>query len=393
MKLGVLQERRPGETRVALVPAQVPLAANPKTGLEVLVEPGAGLHAGFSDAEYAEKGATIAADRAQVLAQADVLLCVRLPEDSETLVALNGSKTLIGMADPLGNPQLIADLAGRGLRVFALELIPRITRAQNMDVLSSMATVSGYKAVLLAANHLTRMFPMLMTAAGTIPPAKVLVLGAGVAGLQALATARRLGAVTMGYDVRIAAREQVESLGAKFVELDLKADDAEGAGGYAKQLDQSFYDRQRQLLGRVIAECDVVISTAAVPGSKSPLLIDEAAVQGMKSGSVIVDLAAERGGNCALTIPDRTIQAHGITILGPTNLPASVPTHASQLYSRNLVNFITHLSKLGLLGGNSTETDDQIARETLACDRGEVQSVPVRHKLGLPVKTPEAVGS
>ena len=278
-------------------------------------------------------------------------------------------QTLIAFLDPLGEPALAAALAARGVTALAMELMPRITRAQSMDALSSMATVAGYKAVLLAASHLPRMFPMLTTAAGTIKPARVFVVGAGVAGLQAISTARRLGAPVEAYDVRPAAKEQVQSVGAKFVELPLEAGDAEDKGGYAKAQDESFYRRQREMMAKVVAGSDVVITTAAIPGKRSPVLVTEEMVKGMAPGSVIVDLAAERGGNCELTRADEIVVAHGVTILGPTNLPSTVPYHASQMYGRNVTTFVTHLVKDGVL---TLSADDEIARETLVTRDGQV---------------------
>jgi H+-translocating NAD(P) transhydrogenase subunit alpha len=278
-------------------------------------------------------------------------------------------QVVIGMCDPLGEPQSVAEVAKSGATLFALELIPRTTRAQAMDVLSSMATIAGYRAVLVAALELPKIFPLLMTAAGTLKAARVLIIGAGVAGLQAIATARRLGAVVRAYDVRPVVREQVESLGGKFVELPLETQQAEGAGGYAKAQDEAFYQRQRELLGKVVAESDVVITTAAIPGKPSPLLVTAEAVAAMQPGSVIVDLAAERGGNCALTQADFRVVAHGVTILGPTNLPSEVPQHASQMFSANVTAFLQNLVKKGELVLNR---DDEIIRETLAGHGGEV---------------------
>jgi H+-translocating NAD(P) transhydrogenase subunit alpha len=287
---------------------------------------------------------------------------------------------IIGMCDPLGNAQAVKDLADRRVSLFALELIPRITRAQSMDVLSSMATIAGYKAVLIAANHLPKMFPMLMTAAGTLTPAKVLVIGAGVAGLQAIATARRLGAVVQAYDVRPAVKEQIESLGAKFVELPLETAGAEDKGGYAKELDDSQQQRQRELLANVVAANDVCITTAAIPGRQSPLLVTADAVRRMAPGSVIVDLAAERGGNCELTKPDQTVVEHGVTIFGPTNLASEIPQHASQMYSKNVVTLLQLLTKKGEVDLN---LNDEVIRETLATKDGQVQTPRIRETLGL----------
>jgi NAD(P) transhydrogenase subunit alpha len=375
MIVGIPQETFPGERRVALVPAMVPILA--KAGLEVCVQAGAGLAAGFPDNQYADKGAKIAAGRDEVLA-ADVLLQVRAaganPEAGKAdLPRLRQGQVLVGLCDPLGEPQAVQEVAARGVTLFALELVPRITRAQAMDVLSSQATVAGYRAVLLAATALPKLFPMLMTAAGTITPAKVFVVGAGVAGLQAIATAGRLGAVVSAYDVRPAVKEQVQSLGAKFVEMPLEAAGAETRGGYAQQMDEEFYRKQRELMARVVAQSDVVITTAAVPGKKAPVLITAAMVEGMAAGSVLVDLAAERGGNCELTRGGQTVVHKNVTILGPTNLPAEVPHHASQLYAKNIATFLLALVKDGKLALNM---DDEIIRDTLVAREGQVARKP-----------------
>jgi NAD(P) transhydrogenase subunit alpha len=384
MIIGIPQETFPGDHRVALIPATVP--ALTKAKLEVLVEAGAGLAAGYPDKSYEEKGAKTAAGRDAIFKSADVILQVRSlganPEAGRADLGLvRRSQVVIGFMDPLGSPQASRELAERGVTAFAMELLPRITRAQVMDALSSMATVAGYKAVLLAADALPRMFPMLMTAAGTIAPARVFVIGAGVAGLQAIATAHRLGAVVQAYDVRDAVKEQVRSVGAKFVELPLETGSAEAQGGYAKAMDEAFYRRQREMMARVVAESDVVISTAAVPGKRAPVLITEDMVQGMEPGSVIVDLAAETGGNCELTQAGRTVTAHGVTILGPVNLAATVPYHASQMYSKNVSSLLLHLVKEGRLEPN---LEDEITRETLVCRGGEVVHPRVRELLGLP---------
>ncbi len=339
-----------------------------------MVESGSGAQAGYSDEEYAEKGAEIAGERAAVFRSADVILQVRglganLEEGEKDLSLLRQDQIVIGLMEPLSEPEALKLLADRGVTAFALELLPRITRAQNMDVLSSMATVAGYKAALLAAEALPRMFPLLMTAAGTIAPAKVFVVGAGVAGLQAVATARRLGALVSAYDVRTAVREQVQSLGAKFIELPMEAADAETAGGYARELGESFYRRQREMMMKVVAESDVVITTAAVPGRKAPLLVTEEMVRGMKPGSLILDLAAERGGNCELTKPGETVVVHGVTIMGPLNLASTVPYHASQMYAKNITNFLMHLCKDGK---PQPDSEDEIIRSTLVTRGGEV---------------------
>ncbi len=370
MRIGVLKESFPGESRVALVPVHVaPLV---KGGHQVLVEAGAGALAGFPDREYSDKGATIV-PRAQALG-AELLLQVRsAPANAATggaeIGGLKRDQVVIGFADPLSAGELTRRLAAQGVTSFAMELMPRITRAQSMDALSSMATIAGYKAVLLAADTLPRMFPMLMTAAGTVAPAKVFVVGAGVAGLQAISTAKRLGAKVDAYDVRPAVKEQINSLGARFVELPLETTASEDTGGYAKAQDEAFYQRQREMMLKVVAASDVVITTAAIPGRKAPILITEEMVRGMAPGSVIVDVAAERGGNCELTEPGKTVIKHDVTILGPTNLPASVPYHASQMYSRNITTFLAHLLKDGAL---NIDTSDEITRETLVTRGGDV---------------------
>ncbi len=384
MLVGVPRELFAGERRVAMSPASVPLLA--KAGLSVVVESDAGTAAGFRDAEYAEKGAKVSS-RSDALA-AEIVVQVRSAGAAGTagdgdLAGFRTAQTIIGMCDPLGCPEGIAKIAERGVHLFALEMVPRITRAQSMDVLSSMATVAGYRAVLLAATSLPKMFPMLMTAAGTLSAAKVLVIGAGVAGLQAIATARRLGAVVQAYDVRAAVKEQIQSLGAKFVELPLESGGAEDKGGYAKALGEEFYRRQRELLGDVIATCDVVISTAAIPGQKSPLLVTRDAVERMAAGSVVVDLAAERGGNCEVTRADETVVHQGVTILGPTNLPSDVPHDASLMYARNVATLLAHIVNDGKV---RLDADDEIIRETLVATGGEVVSPRIREKLGLPVR-------
>jgi NAD(P) transhydrogenase subunit alpha len=370
MIIGVPKETFPGENRVAIIPATVPALA--KAGLEVHVQTGAGNTAGFTDQQYLDKGAKVVADRDAVFA-ADILLQVRSaganPEAGrDDLPRFRAGQVVIALCDPLGKRERIEETAGRGVTLFALELLPRITRAQSMDVLSSQATLAGYRAVLLAATALPRMFPMLMTAAGTITPARALIIGAGVAGLQAIATAHRLGAVVSAYDVRPAVKEQVQSVGAKFVEMPLETAAAETKGGYAQQMDEDFYRRQRELMARVVAESDVVVTTAAVPGKKSPLLITKAAVEGMAPGSVIVDLAAERGGNCEVTQAGATIVHRGVTVLGPLNLPSEVPFHASQLYSKNIATFLLSLVKDGQV---KLDMEDEIVRGTLVAQGGK----------------------
>ncbi|MFN3321971.1 MAG: Re/Si-specific NAD(P)(+) transhydrogenase subunit alpha [Bryobacteraceae bacterium] len=377
MIVGVPKETFPGERRVALIPQILPTLT--KAGVEIIIEQGAGASAGFPDESYSEKGAKIVS-RADVLKSADIILQIRAfgPDEFE---GLRRGQICIGFFDPLNDPKPIDALAGTGVSAYSMELIPRITRAQSMDALSSMATVAGYKAVLLAATELPRMFPMLMTAAGTIAPARVFIIGVGVAGLQAIATSRRLGAVVQAYDVRPAVREQVESVGARFVELPLEAKGAEDKGGYATAQDESFYRRQRELMARVVAESDVVISTAAIPGKRAPLLITKDAVEGMAPGSVIIDLAAERGGNCELTRADEVVEHNGVRIFGPSNLPSSVPYHASQMYSKNITTFFLHLLKEREKQGGA-DSEDQILQDTLLTRDGEVVHTRIRELLG-----------
>ncbi len=377
MKIAVLKELYPGERRVALVPANVPQLA--KANMQVLVEAGAGAEAGFPDQLYSDKGATVVPDRDAALA-ADILLQVRsvgLDADAGASLrsALRAGQIVIGSCDPLGKPQAIADWANSGATLFSLELIPRITRAQSMDVLSSQATIAGYRAVLVAATELPKMFPMMMTAAGTLTPARVFVIGAGVAGLQAIASARRLGAVVSAYDVRPAVREQVESLGAKFVELAIDASSSEDKGGYAKAMDEEFYRQQRELLASVVAQSDVVITTAAIPGRPSPRLITADAVRNMQPGSVIIDLAAERGGNCELSQPDARVVEQGVVILGPTNIATDIPNHASQMLGNNVVKFLLNMVKDGQLNLNM---EDEIVRDTLVARDGQLVNARVR---------------
>ena len=363
--IGVLAESFPGERRVALVPAALPVLT--KAGAEVLIEPAAGEPAGFPDSDYIEKGAQIAQDRAGVFASADAILQVRSlganpDEGAADLALLRTGQVVIGFGEPLTSVDAARQLAQRGVSFLAMELMPRITRAQSMDALSSMATIAGYKAALIAADNLPRMFPMLMTAAGTVAPARVLIIGAGVAGLQAIATARRLGALVSGYDVRPAAKEQVESLGARFVVLDLESAGAEDKGGYAKAMGEEFYRRQRELMGAVLAENNVVITTAAVPGKKAPVLITREMVHRMAPGSLIVDIAAERGGNCELTRPGEIVEEAGVRIFGPVNLASTIPYHASQMYARNVGSVMKYLIKDGRI---VLDPEDEIVRETL----------------------------
>jgi len=369
--LGTPRETFPQERRVAVIPRQCEVLK--KAGLEVIIEQSAGVAAGFPDEMYVARGARIGS-REDVFREADVIAQVRClganPEIGRSDIPLmHPGQTLIGFGEPLTALRECSDLAATGVSLLALELIPRITRAQSMDALSSMATIAGYRAVLLGANQLPKMFPMLMTAAGTITPAKVFVLGAGVAGLQAIATARRLGAVVCAYDVRPAVKEQVESVGAKFIVLDVDAKSSEDKGGYAKAMDEEFYRRQRELLTEILREQDVVITTAAVPGRKSPILITAEMASAMPPGSVVVDIAAERGGNCELTVPGETVVHNNVTILGPLNIPSMIPNHASQMLSAN----ITAVAKLLLREGNiSLNLEDEIIRESLVTHEGKV---------------------
>jgi NAD(P) transhydrogenase subunit alpha len=385
--IGVPKETYPGERRVALVPSVLPALA--KSGLEVVVQSGAGEASGLADADYTAKGARVLADRAAVFQAADVIaqvLCYGANDRTgqADIPLMRRGQALIGFLRPLGSADVIREIAATGVSSFAIELMPRITRAQSMDALSSMATISGYKAVLIAADSLPRMLPMLTTAAGTITAGKVLVIGAGVAGLQAIATARRLGAVVSAYDLRPAAKEQVHSLGARFVELPLEVQDAEDKGGYARAQDETFYARQRELLGKVVAESDIVITTAVVPGKKAPVLVTREMVEHMVSGSVIVDLAAERGGNCELTRPGEVVMEHGVTLVGLVNLASTVPVNASQMYARNMSTFLSHLFKEGKPELN---LEDQITRETLITRGGEIVNGRVREFYSLPTQT------
>src|SRR5881296_1607229 len=339
--VSVPKETVPGEQRVALVPELVPRLT--EAGLEVAVQSGAGELAGFFDDGYAAKGARL---EAEVFDKADIILKVQ-PPTIEEISHMKEDSVLICFLQPYTNATAIRALAARQITAFAMELMPRITRAQPMDALSAMSTVAGYKAVLVAASRLPRFFPLLMTAAGTVSPARVFVIGAGVAGLQAIGTAKRLGAVVEAYDTRPVVKEQVESLGAKFVELALETKDAEAKTGYAKAQSEEFYEKQRQMMLKYVAAADVVIPTALVPGQRAPVLITEEMIQGMRPGSVIVDLAAEQGGNCALTQPGQDVVKHGVTVIGPLNLPSSVPFHASQMYARNVTSFLAHLVKDG----------------------------------------------
>src|SRR5579884_710638 len=345
MRIAVPREKQSGEARVALVPESVKklIAA----GAEIGVETGAGVRAGFNDSDYEAAGASLMS-RSDLLPEADVLVCVNRPEEDD-VARLKAGAVIVGFLKPLDEPAALEPVISRRLSAFAMELVPRTTRAQSMDALSSMATVAGYKAVIIAAERLPRMFPLLMTAAGTVPPAKVLVLGAGVAGLQAIATARRLGAVVEAYDVRAAAGQDVKSLGAKFLEVDLGGIETQDAGGYAKELSPEALQRGRDMVAKRAAVSDVVITTAQVPGRKAPLMLTEEAIKSMKPGTIVIDLAAPTGGNCALTRPGEEVEHNGVIILGPLNLPATVAGHASQLYSRNLTSFMGLINDKGNL--------------------------------------------
>jgi NAD(P) transhydrogenase subunit alpha len=388
MIVAALRETFPGECRVALIPASVPPLV--KAGWTVRVEAGAGQAAGFTDAQYAEKGAQVVS-RAEAL-QADCLLQVRTLGANPVagradLANLRSGQVVIGLCDPLSQPGSANELAERGVTLFALELVPRISRAQAMDVLSSQASIAGYRAVLLAATTLPKIFPMMTTAAGTITPARVFVFGAGVAGLQAIATAKRLGAVVSATDVRAAVKEQVQSLGAKFVESSAAPAGAaaEAAGGYARAMDEDFYQKQREAMREVVAGQDVLITTAAIPGKPAPTLVTAEMVAAMAPGSVIVDLAAERGGNCELTKPGETVVVNGVTILGPTNLVAEVPNHASQMFAKNVTTLLGHLTTKE--GAWNIDTKDEITRDTLVAKDGQVVNEAVRELLG--IKPPE----
>jgi proton-translocating NAD(P)+ transhydrogenase subunit alpha len=363
MIVGVPRETVPGERRVALVPDLV--AKLRQAGLDVVLQSGAGAQAGFLDAAYVEKGARV---ESEVFAQADVMIKVQPPTAEENNQIKDGA-TLICFLQPYTNASGIQALAARKITAFAMELMPRITRAQTMDALSAMSTVAGYKAVLIAAGHLPKFFPLLMTAAGTLSPARVFIVGAGVAGLQAIGTAKRLGAVVEAYDTRPVVKEQVESLGGKFVELGLETKDAQAATGYAKAQSEEFYEKQRQMMLKVVAAADVVIPTALVPGKRAPILITEEMVQAMRPGSVLVDLAAEQGGNCALTEPGKEVVKHGVTIIGPINIASTVPFHASQMYARTVTNYLMHLCKDGKIELN---LDDELTRGPLVTRDGQV---------------------
>jgi NAD(P) transhydrogenase subunit alpha len=379
--LGVPRETYAGETRVALVPAVISILS--KSGVRVVIERGAGVGSGYPDRLYEAKGATLGS-RDDVF-KCDIVAHVRVagadPGNGDR-GRLRRDQIVIGMADPLNEPEAIREYASTGATLFALELIPRITRGQAMDVLSSMATIAGYKAVLMAADALPRMFPMMMTAAGTVAPARAFIVGAGVAGLQAIASAKRMGAVVHAYDVRPAVKEQIQSLGGKFVELPVEAADAEDKGGYARELGEDFYRRQRELMAKVVAESDVVITTAAIPGKKAPVLITGDMLKAMAPGSVVIDLAAERGGNVDVTRPGETVEVHGVKVIGPVNLAATVPYHASQMYARNMTAFVQNFVKKGVI---NLSTEDEIVRDTMVTRGGDVVSPALRERLGMAV--------
>ncbi|HVT82254.1 MAG TPA: Re/Si-specific NAD(P)(+) transhydrogenase subunit alpha [Phycisphaerae bacterium] len=387
--VGVPKEKTPGETRVALTTTAAAVLIKGK--MSVVIEAGAGSSAGFSDDAYKAKGAAIAA-RGEVFAQADILLQVRcsLAEDRD-FAALKPSAVVIGFCDPLGNAGAISEASGKGISLISMELIPRITRAQSMDALSSQANIAGYKAVLMAANASPKIFPMLMTAAGTLQAVRVFVIGVGVAGLQAISTARRLGAVVSAFDVRPAVKEQVQSVGAKFVELPMDTANAQDQGGYAKALTPEQQKKQAELMAKVIAESDVVITTALVPGRPAPKLVPASAVEKMQPGSVIVDLAAERGGNCELTEPGKTVVKNGVTIIGHTNIPATVPLHTSQMYANNLAKLLGVLvNKEGVL---NLDLKDEIVAGSLVCHGGSVVHPRVLEILGTPAKPAAVIGT
>jgi NAD(P) transhydrogenase subunit alpha len=383
--IGIPSEIKTGEQRVAMSPANVQSLTD--KSVKVLLQANAGSAAGYPDAEYTAAGATITANRKEIFASADVILQVQSfgsnNENSDVdLASLRKGQLVIGMMDPLASPQAAQAVAEKGASAIALELVPRISRAQSMDVLSSMATLAGYKAVLMGASAAPRIFPMLMTAAGTLQPARVLIMGVGVAGLQACATAKRLGAVVEAYDVRPAAREQILSVGAKPVELDLDTGESEGAGGYAKEQGEDFLRRQRELMTEVVAQQDIIITTAAIPGAKSPILVTEDMVKAMKPGAVIVDLAAERGGNCDLTEQGKTVVAHDVTILGPENIPSDLAFHASQMYGKNMQTLLELI--LDDEGNLSLDFNDEIVAGTVVAHQGEVPHAHMRKLLNLP---------
>ena len=375
MKVAVLKETRSGESRVALVPMGV--KALVKAGLDIAVESGAGITAGISDADYTDAGATIAPSAAEAVAGAGILLHLNPPslDDPDEITGLPSGTILVSYLNPLGDPALVKRLAAGGITSISMEMVPRITRAQSMDALSSQATVAGYKAVLLAASHLPKFLPMFTTAAGTIRPGKALILGAGVAGLQAIATARRLGAVVEAFDVRPAVKEQVESLGATFLEAEEEVT-AEGEGGYAAELSEDQHAKELALIAGAIGLADIVITTAQIPGRDAPLLITDEMLKSMRPGSVIVDLAAESGGNCSATRAGETVVAHGVHVMGPTNLPATIPVHASQMYSKNIVTLVSEF--IGEEGEVELDFDNDVIGPATVTHAGEIRNERVR---------------
>jgi NAD(P) transhydrogenase subunit alpha len=382
MILGIPNETLEGEKRVAIVPGHVPLLQ--KQGFIVHLESGAGLSAGFTDKMYEEEGVRIIKNAEDLFTESKIIVHVRglgtsNDKNAGYINKLKENQILIGLLDPFNNPDIVKELASKKIKSFAMELIPRITRAQSMDVLSSQANIAGYKAALMAADSLPKMFPMMMTSAGTITPARVFVIGAGVAGLQAIATCNRLGAIVSAYDIRPIVKEQVQSLGAKFVEFDLETESTEDKGGYAKEMDAAFYKKQQQMMSQVISENDVVIATAAVPGKKAPVLVTKDMVSGMKQGSVILDLAAEQGGNCEVTEPGSTVEVGGVTVIGPLNIPSMVAFHASQMYSKNITNFLALMVKDGKL---EIDTEDEIISGSLVTDGGAVVHEAVKQATG-----------
>ena len=390
MIIGIPSEIKTGEKRVAMSPANVQSLTD--KSVTVLIQADAGSAAGYPDAEYTAAGAAVTTDRAELFASADIILQVQSfgsnNENSDAdLALLRSGQLIIGMMDPLASPQAAQAVADKGATAIALELVPRISRAQSMDVLSSMATLAGYKAVLMGASAAPRIFPMLMTAAGTLQPARVLIMGVGVAGLQACATAKRLGAVVEAYDVRPAAREQILSVGAKPVELDLDTGESEGAGGYAKEQGEDFLRRQRELMTEVVAQQDIIITTAPIPGAKSPILVTEDMVKAMKPGSVIVDLAAERGGNCDLTEQGQTVVAHDVTILGPENVPSELAYHASQMLGKNMQTLLELI--LDDSGNLNLDFNDEIVAGTVVAHKGEIPHPHMRKLLNLPELEPQ----
>jgi NAD(P) transhydrogenase subunit alpha len=383
--IGIPSEIKAGEKRVAMSPANVQSLTD--KNVKVLIQADAGSAAGYPDAEYQAAGAAVTADRAEIFASADIILQVQSfgsnnENSDDDLALLRSGQLIIGMMDPLASPQAAEAVAKTGATAIALELVPRISRAQSMDVLSSMATLAGYKAVLMGASAAPRIFPMLMTAAGTLQPARVLIMGVGVAGLQACATAKRLGAVVEAYDVRPAAREQILSVGAKPVELDLDTGESEGAGGYAKEQGEDFLRRQRELMTEVVAQQDIIITTAAIPGAKSPILVTEDMVKAMKPGAVIVDLAAERGGNCDLTKQGETVVAHDVTILGPENVPSDLAFHASQMLGKNMQTLLELI--VDEAGNLNLDFNDEIVAGTVVAHEGEIPHPHMRKLLNLP---------